>query len=573
MKLKKLLAALLAGGISIFSLSGCFGIELGDGTTETVSTADACRVGLYTAIDGDYLFTSAWGDTGADRDLRNLLYGGETISVTAENTFAYNPSVISAAKISDGADGSRTYTFTLISGLCYSDGSPLTAEDYVFSVLLQSSPAFKELSGDNSAYQALEGYDAYASGETDVFTGVRWISDTQFSLTISADWLPYYQEMLLAQVIPYPKAVLAPNATLNDDGNGAYLSGVTAEDLDKTINGENQDGYRYLPTITAGAYTLQSEEDGVYTLEANPNYAGGYYRHQPNLQLLEVSSAQMDGSQDYDLIVGVTGRYGMEDANQLLADGTMAGSLSYDSMVVSALSFDDSVSTEVRQALAYLINGEEAADALAGHWGQEALGNIPLGSSYYASCYPSFSGLRLETDPVEAELLLEQAGDGEPVVLRYGYDPEDPEAEAVWGLLQMADEQSDLLEIQPVTDGSEAELSYTRRQEGKDWNPWTGYSEGLLAEKAADLRKTAFNVNSDRFTEKLYTFTQEFALRLPELPLAVYRATDLYSDRLIGYQDVDVYDDWTVWIQYSRLVDLTAEDTTEESEAEVSQQG
>ena len=218
MKLKKLLAALLAGGISIFSLSGCFGIELGDGTTETVSTADACRVGLYTAIDGDYLFTSAWGDTGADRDLRSLIYGGETVSVTAENTFTYNPSVISSVSISDGADGSRTYTYTLLGGLSYSDGSALTAQDYVFSVLLQSSPEFGELSGDNTAYEALEGYEAYASGETDTFTGVRWISDTQFSLTIAADWLPYYQEMLLTQVIPYPKAVLAANATLDDDG-------------------------------------------------------------------------------------------------------------------------------------------------------------------------------------------------------------------------------------------------------------------------------------------------------------------------------------------------------------------
>lgn len=558
MKLKRLAAALLSAGIAAMSLSGCFGIELGDGTTETAPLEDACRVGLYTPIDGDYLFTSAWGDSGADRDLRSLIYGGETVSVTAENTFTYNPSVISSVSISDGADGSRTYTYTLLSGLSYSDGSALTAQDYVFSVLLQSSPEFGALSGDNTAYEALEGYQAYASGETDTFTGVRWISDRQFSLTIAADWLPYYQEMLLTQVTPYPMAVLAPDATLDDAGDGASLTGLTTDGLDGTINGANQDGYRYLPTVTAGAYVLTASENGVYTLDANPNYAGGYYKHQPNIQHLEVETARLDGTGDYDLIVGVTGRFGMESANRLLTDGTMSGSLSYDSMVVSALSFDSSVSDEVRQALACLIPVTDAADTLAGHWGQEALGNIPLASSYYTSCYAAISGLRQDHDPVEAELLLEEAGGGEPVVLRYGYDPSDPEAEAVWELLEAADEQSDLLQIQPVTDGSAAELTYTRRQESKTWNPWADYADGILSSEAANLRTTAFNPNSNRFIEKLYAFEEAYTLQLPELPLAVYRATDLYSDRLIGYQEVDIYDDWTVWIQYARLVDLSA---------------
>ena len=46
---------------------------------------------------------------------------------------------------------------------------------------------------------------------------------------------------------------------------------------------------------------------------------------------------------------------------------------------------------------------------------------------------------------------------------------------------------------------------------------------------------------------------------LPELPLAVYTACDLVGKRLIGYQQVDVYDDWTIWIQYARIVNLTRE--------------
>ena len=92
-----------------------------------------------------------------------------------------------------------------------------------------------------------------------------------------------------------------------------------------------------------------------------------------------METAQLDGNGDYDLIVGVTGRFGMESANRLLADGTMSGSLSYDSMVVSALTFDDSVSAEVRQALAYLIPMTEAADTPCRPLGPGGAGQYPAG--------------------------------------------------------------------------------------------------------------------------------------------------------------------------------------------------
>ena len=48
----------------------------------------------------------------------------------------------------------------------------------------------------------------------------------------------------------------------------------------------------------------------------------------------------------------------------------------------------------------------------------------------------------------------------------------------------------------------------------------------------------------------------EYLSVLPDLPLAVYRGCDLVGKRLIGYQQVDVYDDWTIWIQYTPAVCL-----------------
>ena len=55
----------------------------------------------------------------------------------------------------------------------------------------------------------------------------------------------------------------------------------------------------------------------------------------------------------------------------------------------------------------------------------------------------------------------------------------------------------------------------------------------------------------------------EYLSVLPDLPLAVYRGCDLVGKRLIGYQQVDVYDDWTIWIQYTRLFVSDASESDE----------
>ncbi len=555
MKIKRLLSLAAAGVFLSLSLGACGSVSL-ETTENSEQTAEVCRIGLYTPISGDYLFTSAWGDTGADRDLRNLLHGAENVSIVRENTYAANPSVISSVSITDGTDGSRTYSYTLMSGLCYNDGSSLTAKDYVFSVLLQSSEDFGKLSGDHSAYSMLEGYEAYADGSSNIFTGVRLLSDKSFSLTIAADSLPNYQEMLLTQVYPVPSAVIAPGAVVADDGEGAYITGMTEEILASTLEGEN--GYRRQPMVTAGPYQLQSIDNGVYTLSANPYYAGGYYKRQPSVKLMTVETVDPAEAEDYDLIVGITGRSGFNKANKLLSDGKMSVSYSYDSLVTSALSFSDTVQPEVRLALSELIDNTETSDLLAGHWGQEPLGNIPLASSLYQECFASLSSL--SENSYDVSDLLTAVNNGEPVVLTYGYNPDDEDSVALIPLLEKAADSEPLLQIEAVENAAEPDLYYTRTQLGKDWGAWQGLSHTNISEAAFDLQHTAYNPNSTRYSEKLAQFEQEYMKVLPNLPLAVYKACDLVGKRLIGYQQVDVYDDWTIWIQYSRIVNMTREE-------------
>ncbi len=562
MKLKRLAAVLAAGLMGLMTLSGCSAITI-ESNEQKVQTEEVCRVGIYTPLCGEYLFTSAWGDCGADRDLRSLLHGAENVTVVKENAYAANTSVISSVTITEGDTGSRTYTYNLVDGLYFSDGSPLTAQDYVFSVLLQSSAAFGSLSGDNTAYAQLEGYEEYATGETAYFSGVHLLSDSSFSLTIDEDYLPDYQEMMLTQVYPAPMSVILPGGELTDDGSGAAVTGMTEEALAATLEGVN--GYRRMPMVTAGPYMLESVEDGVYTLVVNPYYAGGYYKRQPSISRMSVETADMENGGAYDLIVGITGRAGIQQANKLLGADQMATAYYYDSLTVSSLGFSESVPTGIRQALSALIDPQQAADILAGNWGQGAVGNIPLASSLYQSCYTSLSAAG--TGSADAEALLEAANGGEPVQLTYGYDPENEEEVDVLRLLEKAAEEQPLLEIVPMENTEDTDLYFRKTTAPKNWGAWQGLKGTSLEEAAAQLRHTGFDANSSRFSEKLANFEQEYLVQLPSLPLAVYRGCDLVGKRLIGYQQVDVYDDWTVWIQYTRLfVPGSSEDASSEAE-------
>ena len=106
MKCKRLAAVLLAGALSIFTLSGCLGIEIETGEEKVTSPGVVCRVGTAQPVTGELLM--GLGGSGADRDLQNLIHGAENVTVVTENTYAVNASVISSSSVTEGKDGSRT---------------------------------------------------------------------------------------------------------------------------------------------------------------------------------------------------------------------------------------------------------------------------------------------------------------------------------------------------------------------------------------------------------------------------------------------------------------------------------
>ena len=142
-------------------------------------------VGNSTKVSGSF-FTTQFGNNTSDIDVRCMLHGYNPIVWMNQLEFTTDPMVVDSLESADTRVG-RTYTICIVDGLTYNDGvTPVTAEDYVFSYLLLTSPQFAALGANTGAYAHVVGYEAFSAGETDVFSGVRLIDERTFSVTVKA---------------------------------------------------------------------------------------------------------------------------------------------------------------------------------------------------------------------------------------------------------------------------------------------------------------------------------------------------------------------------------------------------
>ena len=149
------------------------------------------------------------------------------------------------------SDDGLTYTFTLREGLTWSDGEPLTAEDFVYSWQRAADPA------NGAVYSYL--YSIIAGYGTDAGLAVSASEDgLSFTVELVAP-CPYILDLAAFPAFyPVPQhCVEAAEGYLNEDGS-LLDSGAWATEA----------GF-----VTSGAYTLESwthDESMVYV--KNPNY-------------------------------------------------------------------------------------------------------------------------------------------------------------------------------------------------------------------------------------------------------------------------------------------------------------
>ena len=95
------------------------------------------RVGNPTPMDGKF-FTGCWGNATSDIDVRALVHGYRLFVWSGDiRMFRQNPAAVRAMATAEDEEGNRCYMIILHDDLKYSDGTPITAWDYAFSVLFQ----------------------------------------------------------------------------------------------------------------------------------------------------------------------------------------------------------------------------------------------------------------------------------------------------------------------------------------------------------------------------------------------------------------------------------------------------
>ena len=118
------------------------------------------------------------------------------------------------------ADGSETTTFTIKKDLKWSDGEPITADNYLFDMLFHTYHSYQLVTGAFSiGSDSVKGYEAYKAGDKDTFDGLEKVDDYTFKVTTDASYLPYYESAFLKQVAPFPIHAVTDNLAIAPEGN------------------------------------------------------------------------------------------------------------------------------------------------------------------------------------------------------------------------------------------------------------------------------------------------------------------------------------------------------------------
>jgi len=397
----------LAGVLAVAMLAGCSngggnGGSKGEGeaaNTPSASEGEAeIKVGgqiIYgstTELSGD-LGNAWWTNNASDKMVRDLIDDYAVIATNQGGEFVENKTVCESVESVANEDGTKTFTVKLKSGLTYNNGDPITAADYVAYALIQLSPAAAEAGAKTtSAAQQIVGGVAYQKGETKELKGVRLIDENTYSISIEADYVPYYFETTYASLSPLSFKLYAPSQAdikVADDGNGAYITGgeLSAKEIDAAR-------YVYNDRISAGPYTLKEFDQQALTatLEINDKYAGNFEGQKPHIQKIIVVKAVQETEIDslktgaIDFLSALTDGSEVQAALDLEATGDFT-TTHYErngyGKLMFQCDFGPTQFQEVRYAVAYLLDRNEFANKFCQGYGSVVHGPYGVASWMY----------------------------------------------------------------------------------------------------------------------------------------------------------------------------------------------
>lgn len=459
-KFTKLLSLLLAV-VMMLGLAACGS----NGTTETAAPTAAdvsaetkadtaaaptapnrAILGSNTELSGDFRYPG-WGGSSAgasDQDIQKLTIGYGTMETNQGGAYVWNETAVKDHTETDNDDGTATYTVTINEGLTFSDGTPITAVNYLAQVMAFSTPVAVAAGMPGTLGQSFVGYkefNAYtgeeAEGTSKIFSGIRLLDEYTFSVTVSSDYLPYYFAYTYAAFDPAPLGLwLGDGVEIKDDGEGCYLSDAfyAKDDAGEYVTTAHLNESRYdVSTYPfSGPYTITDWDQGTKqcTLTINPEFKGNFEGQTPSIETVVyvfiVSETQLEQLKTgaVDVLSGITGGDDTKAALEIVDDVNFS-EVHYQRAGYGKAEFEcdfgPTMFPEVRQAITYLLNRTEFCQTFTGGYGVVVDGPYSPDFDMWKAVQDDIELIDYSFSPDTAKKVLEEGGwiynsKGEPYV-------------------------------------------------------------------------------------------------------------------------------------------------------------
>lgn len=236
---------------------------------------------------GDF-FSPDFSNSSYDAQVINLTSATATFDVTLDGKLVPNYGVLEKDGFTKGkdADGNTTAKFKLRKDLKWSNGKPITANDYAFSLLYGYSPEWVKLGAKNvSTDPAYLGLEEYFEGKTKNLPFFRVLDDNTFEVTISKEALPYFYENTYYAFSAKPLEELGLGGKVVSNEKGVTFDGDLAA-VTANIKKTQMDSLK--PTVTYGKYNFEATSKNEVVLKLNPNYVGNYEGVKPTIQTIVI---------------------------------------------------------------------------------------------------------------------------------------------------------------------------------------------------------------------------------------------------------------------------------------------
>ena len=404
----------------------------------------------------------------SDLDIDGLINGYSTVVANKVGDYQYDSTVVESHEDTVNEDGTRTFTVKIKNDLKFSDGTPITAKNFLYYLMAFSTPitATKEGGGSNTAGQAYVGYKEYSQFDgtndgkiiykkdkdgkdtTDVdytiskkFKGVRLIDEYTYSLTATEDYATYFYGITLAGLSPTAKAMYMGNNDVKDDGDGCYIveaenaadkfyntktegevtSYTFASYIRKSATNTNQADEAKIPFT--GAYKIESYDKAKKecTLVRNDQYKGNFEGQKGGFDKIvyiqivsETQLTQLEQGQ-VNVVAGITGGTDTDAALKLVRDNPDSfASVDYARAGYGKLGFRSdfgpAMFQEVRQAIAYSIDRPAFAKQFNGGYGGVVDGPYYTGAWMYKEALKE--GMKLDVYTASVDSAIEVLEDG-----------------------------------------------------------------------------------------------------------------------------------------------------------------